>query len=87
MSNSRCNLVKGAKAKIELAYRTHYVSPELSEEKQQNLKEKLDKPPELVVFSIIGSSKCDACQKELPKGSFLFKEDDQAQCMPCAGFQ
>ena len=32
---------------IEKAYNTNYVSPVLSEKKQQKLKEKLDKPPEL----------------------------------------
>ena len=71
---------------IEKAYRTHYLSPLLSEKKQQKLQEKLDKPPEQVVFWIIKNSQCSQCHKELPEGSFLYKEQDQVLSLKCAGF-
>jgi hypothetical protein len=69
---------------IERAYRTHYVSPELSEKKQEKLREKLSQPPELVVFDIVRESKCSECEAELPKGSFLVMEADRPLCLECA---
>lgn len=65
---------------IEQTYQTHYISPALSEKKQQRLKEKLDKAPELVVFITISDSQCSQCKKELLKGNFLFMEADQPLC-------
>jgi hypothetical protein len=43
-------------SEIEQSYRTHYISPVLSEIKQKKLQEKLDKPPELVVFRTVQDS-------------------------------
>jgi hypothetical protein len=77
---------KSNNVEIEKAYRTHYISPVLSEKKQQRLKEKLDKAPELVVFITISDSQCSQCKKELSKGNFLFMEVDQPLCLSCAGF-
>src|SRR5260370_21703217 len=36
---------------IEQAYRTHFVSPELSARKQERLQARLSAPPQIVVFS------------------------------------
>ena len=72
-------------AHVEKMYQTHYVSPLLSEIKQQKLKEKLSEPPELVVFWLINETKCSTCAKELGSGNFLFKEGDQPLCLFCAG--
>jgi hypothetical protein len=69
---------------IEESYRTHYISPVLSEIKQKKLQEKLDKPPELVVFRTVQDSQCSQCKKELHKGSFLFMEAGQPLCLCCA---
>ena len=69
---------------IEQSYRTHYISPILSEIKQKKLQEKLDKAPELVVFRIVQDSQCSQCKKELHKGSFLFMEAGQPLCLCCA---
>jgi len=69
---------------IERAYRTHYVSPQLSENKQEKLREKLSRPPELVVFDIVRESKCSECEAELPKGSFLVMEAERPLCLECA---
>lgn len=69
---------------IEQFYRTHYMSPDLAEAKQKKIQEKLDKPPELVVFRIVKNSQCAQCKKELSKGSFLFMEASQPFCLCCA---
>jgi len=71
---------------IEEAYSTHYLSPVLSEHEQQKLKEKCEKPPELIAYIIARDSQCSQCKKELMKGNFLFMEADQPFCLKCAGF-
>jgi hypothetical protein len=74
----------GGNADIERAYRTHYVSPALSEAKRQRLQEKLDTAPRTVVFLILRDSKCSECGAELERGSFLTMEGEQPLCVPCA---
>jgi hypothetical protein len=69
----------------ERAYRTHYISPELTERKQQNLVAKLNKPDDRVVFSIARESACSECGVELMKGDFLIMEANQPLCLQCAG--
>ncbi len=76
---------KSGNPNLEYAYRTHYVSPLLSVKKQQKIQEKLDKPPELVVFITAKDSQCSRCQKELWRSSFLYREADQSLCLNCAG--
>ncbi len=69
---------------IEAAYRTHYVSPALSERKRQNLESKLSAPGETVVFQILRDSKCSECGDELGSGRFLVMEEDKPLCLKCA---
>jgi len=69
---------------IEKAYRTHYVSPALSDAKRARLREKLSQPPELIVFSTLRDSQCAECGAKLPQGSFLFMEGGQPLCLACA---
>ena len=69
---------------IERNYRTHYVSPVLSEQKQQRLQEKLDSAPELVVFLIVRDSQCSECGAELARDSLLMMEAEQPLCLACA---
>ena len=68
----------------ERPYRTQWVSPELSEKKQQRLFEKAGAPKEIVVFSTLRNSKCSECQEELFKGSFLTMENGAPLCLECA---
>lgn len=75
---------KSGEPKIEQSYRTHYVSPALSERKQERLAEKLSRPDDPVVFLILSDSQCSECGAELPQGSFLFMEAGQPLCLPCA---
>lgn len=70
---------------IEKSYATHYVSPILSEKKQQRLKEKLDKASDLIAYVVIHDTSCSKCNKELLKGNLLFM-DGRPLCLNCAGF-
>jgi hypothetical protein len=69
---------------IEKAYRTHYVSPELRERKQQKLEERLGHAPQPVVFAILRESRCSECGTELAQGDFLYMEAGQPLCLACA---
>ncbi len=69
----------------EQFFRLRYARADLTEKKAQKLRDKLHKAPDLVVFELTSpSSQCSACQAEILKGSFLFKERDQALCLTCA---
>jgi hypothetical protein len=69
---------------IEQAYRTHFVSPELSIKKQERLRERLSAPPEIVVFWTLRDSRCSLCHDELLHGSFLLVENGAPLCLACA---
>jgi hypothetical protein len=69
---------------IEKSYRTHYVSPTLSEHKQERLKEKLSRAAQPVVFQIVRDSRCSECDAEIKQDSFLLMEAEQPLCLPCA---
>jgi hypothetical protein len=70
---------------IEKNYRTHFVSPALSAQKQERLQAKLDQAPQAVVFQILRGSLCSECGAPLEQDSFLLMEADQSLCLPCAG--
>ncbi|MEO8663521.1 MAG: DUF2293 domain-containing protein [Bryobacteraceae bacterium] len=69
---------------LEAAYRTHYISPALSERKRQSLQERLSKPAPPVVFLIVKDSECSECGVELPRDSFLSMDGGQPLCLSCA---
>jgi hypothetical protein len=69
---------------IEKSYRTHFVSPTLSERKQQRIQQKLDKAPPPVVFLNLRDAQCSECGTEIAQGSMLFMEADQPLCLHCA---
>jgi hypothetical protein len=66
---------------IERAYRTHWVSPALSERKAAALMERQSKPPDLVVISPIKDWTCGSCGGT---GDLLMMEDGAPVCMTCA---
>jgi hypothetical protein len=70
---------------IEKTYRTHFVSPDLSERKQQRLEEKLNRAADPVVFQNLRESRCSECGAEIESGSFLSMEQEQPLCIQCAG--
>ena len=71
---------------IEKSYRTHYLSPTLSERKQLKLQEKFDKAPTPVVFMNLRDAQCSECGAEIEQGSMLLMEAELPLCLSCAGF-
>lgn len=70
-------------AAIEAAYRTHWMSPELSEKKRERLAEKASRAPELVVVQPLNTEwKCHRCGGA---GDFLMMEDPGPACLRCVG--
>lgn len=72
------------KPAIEQAYRTHWVSPELSERKRTELAERQSRPPDLLVIAASKSWTCAGCGADLGAGELLMMEDAGPLCMGCA---
>jgi len=71
-------------AAVEQAYRTHWISPALSEKKRERLAEKTSRAPELVVIQPLNKDwKCHRCGKQ--KGDLIIMEKPGPACLPCAG--
>lgn len=74
---------KSGEPGIERNYRTHWVSPELSERKRERLVERQSRPPELVVvWPLKDDWECGGCGGG--GGGFLVMEGDGPLCMSCA---
>jgi hypothetical protein len=73
---------KSGDPEIERAYRTHWVSPELSERKRAQLAERQSRPPDLVVISPLKDFTCSACGSV--GGGLLMMEDAGPVCLRCA---
>jgi hypothetical protein len=67
---------------IERAYRTHWVSPELSQQERARLAERQSRPPDLVVVSPIKDWECSICGAE--NAGWLIMEDSGPVCTSCA---
>jgi hypothetical protein len=68
---------------IERLYRTHWISPELSERKRERLAEKASRAPELVVIRPFDDAwTCHRCGGS---GSFLMMENGGPACLRCMG--
>jgi hypothetical protein len=70
-------------ASIEAAYRTHWVSPELSEAKRERLADKASAPPDLVV--VLPRNREWKCHRCGGSGDFLMMEDAGPACLKCVG--
>jgi hypothetical protein len=70
------------KPSIEEAYRTHWVSPRLSEAKRRRLAETASRPPELVVINATRDWSCTRCSGI--GDDLLIMEDAGPVCMKCA---
>jgi hypothetical protein len=68
---------------IEARYRTHWVSPKLSEKKRERLIEQASRAPELVVVEPLKSDW--ACHRCGGSGDFLMMEDSGPVCLRCMG--
>ncbi len=68
---------------IEASYRTHWVSPELSEKKRERLAEKASHAPELVVIQPLNAGW--VCHRCGGTGDFLMMENPGPACLRCVG--
>ena len=68
---------------IEQLYRTHWVSPELSERKRERLAEKVNRAPELVVIQPLNREW--TCHKCGGSGDLLIMENPGPACLRCTG--
>jgi|SRR5664280_24160 len=66
---------------IEAAYRTHWISPDLSEAKKVRLADKQGRAPDLTVISPLKEWICAECGGT---GDLLFMEGDGPLCLVCA---
>jgi hypothetical protein len=66
---------------IERAYRTHWVSPKLSEAKRERLIESQSQPPDLVVISPLTDWACTTCSGT---GDLLMMDEAGPVCLSCA---
>jgi hypothetical protein len=66
---------------VERAYRTHWLSPQLSERERMRLAERQSRPPDLVVISPIKDWTCTACGGS---GDLLIMEGPGPLCLTCA---
>jgi hypothetical protein len=65
----------------ERAYRTHWISPDLSEARRERLIERQSKAPDLVVVVPLNDWTCTACHGT---GEFHVLEDGRPICLTCA---
>jgi len=77
----RLQFSKSGNPRIEAAYRTHWVSPMLSEAKRTRLADKESRPPDLLVISPLKEWICGECGGS---GGLLFMEGDGPLCLDCA---
>jgi hypothetical protein len=78
----RLRFSKSGDPRIEQAYRTHWVSPELSERKRERLTQRQNRPPDLVVVSPVKDWTCAVCGSK--DGGWLIMEAEGPVCMACA---
>lgn len=82
-ARQRLRFTKSGNPTIERAYRTHWVSPELSERKQERLAQKASTPPELVAISPLNDDwTCHRCSGS---GGLLMMEAQGPACLRCVG--
>jgi hypothetical protein len=74
---------KGGDPSVEQLYRTHWVSPKLSEKKRERLAEKAGKAPELVVIQPLNDEW--TCHKCGATGDLLVMENPGPACLKCVG--
>lgn len=74
---------RGGNPVMEASYRTHWVSPELSDKKRERLAEKVNRAPELVVIQPLKAEwTCHRCGGT---GDLLMMEPPGPVCLRCVG--
>lgn len=82
-ARERLQFSESGEAPIEKAWRTHWVSPELSKAKRARVEAKAKKPPDLVAIAARNPDwQCHRCGGT---GALLVMEPPGPACLPCAG--
>jgi hypothetical protein len=71
---------------LERVFRTHWVSPDLSEKKREQLEARQNKAPDLIVTSPLNDWACRGCAVRGEAGELIFLEDEAPLCLACADF-
>jgi hypothetical protein len=71
----------GGDEATEQAFRTHWISGELTEAQRERVVERQNRPPELLVISPVRDWTCTGCAGE--NGDFLVMEDAGPLCLTC----
>jgi hypothetical protein len=74
---------RGGDPAVERVYRTHWVSPQLSERKRARLAEKASRPPELIVVDPLNQDWI--CHRCGAGGGLLVMENPGPACLRCVG--
>jgi hypothetical protein len=74
---------RSGRPEIERLYRTHWVSPALSERKRERLSEKANRAPDLVVIQPLNTEW--ACHRCGGTGDLLMMEPPGPACLRCVG--
>jgi hypothetical protein len=69
---------------LERIFHTHWVSPDLSEKKREQLEARQSKAPDLVVLSPVNDWTCRGCGVHGEAREFMFLEDEAPLCLECA---
>lgn len=82
---TRLRFSRSGNTMIEELYRTHWVSPELSERKRERLAEKATRAPDLVVIQPLNTEwTCHRCGGS---GGLLVMENPGPACLRCVGLE
>jgi len=71
-------------AELEALFRRHYVRPNLTPKRREQLAAKARKAPDLVVYMGVQLTLCGECECALPKNSLFTLEGGRALCLTCA---
>jgi hypothetical protein len=83
VGRQRLRFSRSGNPAIEASYRTHWVSPELSEKKRERLAEEASRAPELVVVQPLNAEwRCHRCGGT---GDLLMMENPGPACLRCVG--
>ncbi len=72
-------------AGIVALYSRHFARAGLSEKQQARVKEKLEKPEDIMIFITVARDVvCSDCREPVPVGDFMMLEQTQPLCLACA---
>ncbi|GHF81905.1 hypothetical protein FHX82_004592 [Amycolatopsis bartoniae] len=71
---------------LQRVFRTHWVSPDLSEKQREKLEARQNQAPDLVAVVAPADWTCASCGTRSAAGEFQYPEEDRSLCLSCADF-